>query len=113
VFDKVQIHNTYLSVHEFIEKIRELRMKELDIFKQLRSCIAMAESLEKRNELVEKRDTILELIILLCTRFCIRYVERNSVLSPFDMLLFFATIRLYDYWRPYVKFWEIMERVGY
>jgi hypothetical protein len=47
--DKVQIPNVYLSVREFIEKIRELRMKELDIFKQLRSCIVMAESLEKRD----------------------------------------------------------------
>jgi hypothetical protein len=110
---KVNIPNEHISDVEFFEKLKELHKKEKDIFKQLRSCITKAQPVEQRNELVEKRDTILESLILLCTRFCIRYVERNSSLSPDDMFVFFATMGLLDYSRPYVKFWEIMKRVGY
>jgi hypothetical protein len=103
-----------LNHDEFIEKIRELRIKERCIFERLKSYIAMAEPVEGRNDLIEKRDSLLESLILLCTRFCVyKHVERNSDLCSYDMLVFFATKGLFDYSRPYVKFWEIMQRVGY
>lgn len=104
----------HLNYNEFIEKIKELCMKERAIFERLESYVAMAGPAEERNQLVEKRDSLLESLVLLCTRFCVyRYAGIISSLSPFDMLVFFATIALFDYSRPYVKFWEIMERVGY
>jgi hypothetical protein len=106
--------SVYLTSIKFSERVRELRVKERDIFEQIIFCIGRFEPFEKRNKLLDERDSIIELLILLCTRFCIqKYVAINSSLSPFDMLVFFATIRLYDYSLPYVKFWEIMERVGY
>jgi len=102
----------YLSYNEFIEKIKELCMKERSIFERLEASFAMAERVEERNQLVENRDLLLESLVLLCTRFCFdRYP--SATLSPFDMLVFFATTALFDYSRPYAKFWEIMERVGY
>ena len=87
-------------------------MKERSIFERLKAGAAIAERVEERNQLVENRDSLLESLVLLCTRFCMyRYPGRT--LSAFDMLVFFATMALFDYSRPYVKFWEIMRRVGY
>ena len=108
--DKVFIPYAYLVPSEFSEKIRQLRVKERDIFEQIVYYIGTSESVEVRNKLLEERDSIIELLVLLCTRFC---VQKYSRLSPFDMLVFFATIGLFDYSLPYVKFWDIMERVGY
>jgi hypothetical protein len=111
--DSVRIPQAFLYTRGFIERLREFCMKERNIFHQIRSCVETAEPVERRNELIEKRDSILESIILLCSRFCTRYVKENSILSPFDVLVFFATMGLFDNSRPYVKFCEIMERVGY
>jgi hypothetical protein len=89
-------------------------VKERKIFEQIMFCISMAEPVEERNKLLEERDSIIELLVLLCTRFWFyKTVGGNSSLSPFNMLVFFATIGLYGYSLPYVKFWEIMKRVGY
>jgi hypothetical protein len=101
-----------ISRHEFEEKIRELCMRE----QRMMSYITNAElHVEERNKLIEKRDSVLESIILLCTFFCIKeyLVTDRDTLSPCDMLVFFTTISLFNYWRPYVKFFEIMQRIGY
>lgn len=112
--DKVNIPRIYLHRGEFSETVRELHVKEREIFKQIVFHIGTSGSEEVRNDLLEKRDSIIESIVLLCTRYCVQsYVGINPSLSPFDMLVFFATIGLFDYSLPYVKFWEIMERVGY
>jgi hypothetical protein len=111
----IPLSDGYIYEREFNEKLTDLAKKERDIFEQLKFYVSITEPVEqKKNELVEKRDTMLESIILLSTRFCAnKYVKPNSSLCPFDMFVFFATKSLFDYLRPYVKFWEIMKRVGY
>lgn len=112
--DKVDIPSIYLHRSEFSETVRELHVKERDIFEQIIFYIGTSGPVGIRNELLRERDSIIESLVLLCTRFCVQqYVGINSSLSPFDMFVFFATIGLFDYSLPYVKFWEIMERVGY
>jgi hypothetical protein len=49
-------YGLHLNHDEFIEKITELRMKELAIFERLKSYIAMAELVEERNQLIEYWD---------------------------------------------------------
>jgi hypothetical protein len=79
----------------------------------------MGKSVEERNRLIEERHSIIESLVLLCTRYWLsllvkRYYSRLSLsLSYLDMLVLFARRALFSYWLPYVKFWEIMERVGY
>jgi hypothetical protein len=104
----------FLSSQRFLLGIRELCRNERDVFKQIMYCIDMESPVESkmRYELIDKRDSILETLVLLCTRFCIQKYMDIPDFCFRDLLVFFATIRLYDYWRPYVKFWEIMERVG-
>lgn len=101
-----------ISRHEFEEKIRELCMREQDIMFHITNAELHVEEI---NKLVEKRDSILESIILLCTFFCVKnyLVRDDDTLSPYDMLVFFTTISLFNYWCPYVKFFEIMQRIGY
>ncbi len=105
--DEVHVPGVYLDRREFSERVRQLRVKEKDIFEQIKSHSG---PVEIWNKLLEERDSIIESLVLVCTRFC---VQEYSGLSPFDMLVFFATIGLFDYSLPYVKFWDIMERVGY
>jgi hypothetical protein len=108
------IFREYLISEEFSARIKQLRLRERAIFEQIIVCISTSQPIKERNKLVEERDSIIELLVLLCTRFCVqKYMRINTRLSPYDMLVFFATIRLFDYLLPYVKFWEIMERVGY
>jgi hypothetical protein len=105
----------FLSNQGFLGRIRELCRNERDVFKQIRNCIDTtwpAES-KTRHELIDERDSILETLVLLCTRFCVQKYGHIPDFCFRDLLVFFATIRLYDYWRPYLKFWKIMERVGY
>jgi hypothetical protein len=115
----IRVSNNYfscfLSNQGFLGRIRELGRNERDIFKQIRYCIDAAWQVESktRDELIDKRDSILETLVLLCTRFCVQKYRHISDFCFRNLLVFFATIKLYDYWRPYVKFWEIMERVGY
>jgi hypothetical protein len=89
-------------------------VKEGKIFEEIKFSIVRSKSIEERNELIEKRDSLLELIVLLCMRFCVyNYLGRNnSVLSQFDVLIFLSKMHVFEDWRPYVKFWEIMERIG-
>ena len=108
--DEVLIPGVYLLSSEFSERVRQLRVKERDIFIQTISCICTSGPVKVRNNLLEERDSIIELLVLLCTRFC---VQKYSRITSYDMLVFFATIGLFDYWLPYVKFWDIMVRVGY
>ncbi len=120
VADTIRIPNVDpLSGRELLEKTLELCRKEEHIFEQIRLCIGMGKSVEERNRLIEERDSIIESLVLLCTRYWVslllkRYYSRLSLsLSYLDMLVFFAKRALFSYWLPYVKFWEIMERVGY
>jgi hypothetical protein len=112
--DGVNIPGVILFRSEFLEKLRQLRIKEGDIFKQIILCIATSGPVEGMNRMLQERDSIIESVVLLCTRFCVQqYLGKNSILSPYDLFIFLATIRLFSYSLPYVKFWDIMVRVGY
>jgi hypothetical protein len=111
---ELHLPSKYLYRYEFKEKLRELQRKESNIYNQIRSCLTKAESVKARDKLVEERNSILESIVLLCTRYCAdNYLRIGSELSSFDMLVFFTTISLFSYWLPYVKIFEIMIRVGF
>jgi CheY-like chemotaxis protein len=117
VSDGMNAYRIYqLYLHWFIGRMRELRMKAKDILEQIMHCIRVKRPVEERDRLIEKRDSILESLVLLCARYyipvCVK--QKHYSLSYLDMLIFCNMIIVFDYyWLPYVKFWEIMERVGY
>jgi hypothetical protein len=117
-----------LSRDELLKNVKDLCTRERDIFERIRSLIETAKPNSSRVEagrtdgleLIEKRDSILESLIVLCIlhfgpRFKnFRYNSKFFFLdlinfSFLDLLIFFTTIGLYDYSRPYVKFWKIIE----
>jgi hypothetical protein len=115
--------NKYISDIELKKKVGELCEKENDIFKQISTRIEDAAitklPVEGIDELIDKRDSILELLIILYTRYTLycanKYrVKKDYHLDPYDMLVLFATRGLFDYYsRPYVKFWEVMQRLRF
>jgi hypothetical protein len=112
--NNLKLPHEYFSTRGFIEKVKEWKIKERQVFEQIRNCVVREGSVKQRNELIEKRESILESLVSLCTRFCANtYLERNSNLSPYDILVFFTTLSIFDYWRPYTKFYETMVRMGY
>ena len=128
----LSVNYNRLSWDEFLIKVMGLYIEERDIFEQIRSFIGTAEpissnssrvepGLRRRDELellIEKRDSILESLVILCICFCVvkfwpKYRYNNNLEFSFlDLLIFFTTINfLYYYYSPYVKFWEIIERI--
>jgi DNA-binding Lrp family transcriptional regulator len=121
-----------LSLEEVQKKIEGLCITEKDIFEQIRSGIDTADpngiraelGRNDKLELIKKRDSILESLVALCTLSHASMKSYRLVNDKFffinllnvsflNLLIFFTTIttiRVYDYSRPYVKFWEIIER---
>ena len=69
----MHICSIHLINSEFSERVTELRLKARDILKQIMFCRCWPEPVEKRNKLIEERDSIIELFVLLCTRFCVPF----------------------------------------
>jgi hypothetical protein len=112
------------------EPVKKSYASERDIFERIRSISDIAKPNSSRVEtdrrdklkLVEKRDSILESIV---ARHILSSAQTSQVknyrytskflfldvldYSFLDLLIYFTTIKLYDYSRPYVKFWEIIE----
>lgn len=104
----------WTSSSDFNTKIRDFRISENDLWLQIIDLYKYGylsnEAAEKRSNLIRERDILFEHLVYESTKFCI---DRFFKMSPFNMLIFFKFAGLYCTSRPYTKFWDIMERLGY
>ena len=118
-----------LIQHPWGKSVEKLCSSERDIFEQLRSFIEKVEPnssrieavIRDKLELIEKRDSIFESIVASCIpkdsqfknyRYTSKFFFLDLVNFSFlDLLIDFTTEGLYDYSRPYMKFWDIIERI--
>ena len=107
-----------ISSSDFVMKIREFRIQENIIWSQILDIHndgnLSNKAIEKRNELLLRRNMLFELIIYESMYFCLgRFLRYSENLSTCNMLIFFKLASLYRRSRPYTKFWDVMERMGY